>query len=194
MSTLPSLTDELAAVNSMLNAIGETHVNTLEGANVVDVAIARSLLAEVNRKMQVKGWHFNSEVDYPLAADIAGEVFLPANCLRVDASGFNHPTLDVVSRGNRLYDRNTHSFNIGKTIKADIVLLLPLDELPEVARQYVMVRATRLFGNRMLGDVTLDGFTAADEVDALVTLKEAEGDTADWNIFDSADTSAALRR
>lgn len=193
MATSP-LTTELSAVNSMLTAIGNTPISSFIGTLGADVVIARDVLHEQNVKMQSKGWHFNTEYNYPLLPNVDGEIVLPINTLRVDTESHNHPRLDVIQRNGKLYDKATRSYKFTETIKTTLVLFINFDEMPEVARQFAFTRATRIFGNRMVGDRELEGFSLRDEADALSTLKDEEGDTADHNIFDSADTSAPLRR
>lgn len=192
---MATLTDELSAVNTMLSSISETPVSTLLNTNnVVDVSIAIKLLARTSRAFQAKGWHFNTEYDYPITPDIEGVIQLPATTLSVDIESKNHSNLDVVQRGLRLYDKKSKSFNIGKTVKVSITLLLDFGDLPEIAKQYIEIRATRLFQQRMLGSDTLDSFTMAEEKAAWAQAMNEEGITAEHNIFDSADTSAALMR
>ena len=60
---------ELEAVNSLLSAIGEAAVSSLETATTVEVTQAKNLLSNVNRETQQKGWHFNTEWDVTLTRD-----------------------------------------------------------------------------------------------------------------------------
>ncbi len=192
MPSTPSPLSELEAVNIMLSVIGEAPVNSLEGVSTNDVIQATSILNEISREIQSMGWHFNSERNYPLVPDINGEIILASNMVRVDAD--THPEYDVVQRGNRLYDKLTHSFQFGKTLKAEIVFLLPFEEIPQVARQYITIRAARIFQDRMVGSEVIHGFSEADERKALSDLKEAEGDTGDPRIFDHYDAARPLIR
>jgi hypothetical protein len=64
-----------------------------------------------------------------------------------------------------------------------VVLLLELEDLPQAARHYVMVRAARVFQQRVLGSETLDGFTERDEARARMSLKRYDSQTADYNIL-----------
>ena len=79
MSLTP--TTELEAVNTMLNTIGEAPVNTLVNMTSVDALAALSVLQNVNRGVQVEGWFFNSEYDYPLVPDLDGNLPLPTNLM-----------------------------------------------------------------------------------------------------------------
>lgn len=185
-----SLTTELDAVNTMLATIGESPVSSLEVAGLTDVAIAKQVLTETSRAVQSKGWHFNTEVNYPLARTIEGYVNVPLNTLRVDTTGYDSD-VDVVQRGIRLYDRANHTYVFDRALTADLVLYLAFDELPEAARYYITIRAARVFQRRVLSSETVESFTQEEEMYALVALSEAEGDTADSNVL-SGNYSAAF--
>lgn len=183
MPTAITPTTELEAVNLMLDAIGESPINSLNNSAVVDAVKAQAVLSEVSRATQQKGWHFNTEKDYELVPTaFNNEIILPGNCLRVDTVGPDKWT-DVVQRGNRLYDRRKHTYRFEKSLKVDMVVLLPFEELPEAARYYIAVRAARVFQARSVGSEALYQFTSQDEQLALVDMKKAEGVTADHNMF-----------
>jgi hypothetical protein len=173
-------TTELEAVNLMLGTIGEAPISSLEVSGLVDVAVAKQLLHEVSREVQSKGWDFNQEFDYPLARNTDGFVTVPSNSLRVDTTQeFKH--YDVVVRGTRLYDRGNHSYTFTETLKVDMTVFLPFEEMPEAARYYIAIRAARKYQDRNLPNDSSHAYTEQDEENALTTLKEAEGDTGDYN-------------
>ena len=72
--------------------------------------------------------------------------------------------------------------------------MLPFEELPEAARRFVAVRASRLFQKRVTGSQTLDGFTAEDEAVALRAFRRVMGQSSDPNFFNSPDMRRALSR
>lgn len=192
MPGTPPLLTELEAVNVMLSVIGEAPINTLEGAATVDVIQAKAILSQVSREVQSVGWHFNTERDYPLLPDVNGNIILASNMVLVDAD--TEADIDVAQRGNKLYDRKNHTFKFTKSIKAEVIYLLSFEELPQVARQFIVVRVARIFQDRMVGSETLHGFSAEDEKKALADLKELEGDTGDYSIFDHWDVARTLWR
>lgn len=176
-------TTELEAVNLLLDVIGEAPISNLENSAVVDAVKARAALSEVSRATQQKGWHFNTEIDYELVPTVyEKEIILPGNCLRVDTTKAQRD-FDVVQRGNRLYDRKNHTYKFDRSLKVDMVILLPFEELPEVARYYISIRAARVFQARTVGSEALYQFNAQDETLALNDLKRAEGITGDYNMF-----------
>jgi hypothetical protein len=186
-----TLTTELAAVNLMLGAIAESPVSTLEDSGLADVATARAILSETSREVQARGWDFNSETNYPLPRDGDNYIPVPANVLRVDTTK-EYREYDVVQRGFRLYDRKNHSYAFDKTLKVDIMFLLPFEELPEAARYYIAIRAARKFVDREQPSETGHRYTQEDEDTALVTLKEAEGDTGDYNMLSGSYSVASI--
>jgi hypothetical protein len=184
MSTV-TLTSELEAINTMLDAAGESPVSSLSNSGLADVAEAIKLLEEQSRMVQSAGWTFNTEYEYPLAKDVDGYVMLPVNTLRVDADS-TYSEGDTVQRGLRLYDRKNHTFVFPRNLTVSIVFLLAWDELPQAARQYIMIKAARIHQARVLGSDTLHKFSAETEMDALIIFKDAEGDSGDWNILNGS--------
>lgn len=53
---------ELDAVNLVLSAIGESAINSIDDTANADVANIRRLLNNYNRRVQTRGWTFNTEV------------------------------------------------------------------------------------------------------------------------------------
>ena len=177
-----SPTTELEAINTMLSTIGESPVNMVEDTGNVDVVIARQILQSVSREVQARGWHFNTEKNYTITPDSAGYLVLPNTVLKVDTV-YPDSSKDVVVRGSRLYDREKHTYVFTDAVKVDMTILLTFDELPEVARNYVTIRASRIFQERVVGSDTLHAFNSQDEARAMVSLMEYEADTADLNIL-----------
>lgn len=195
-------TTKLEAVNIMLSTIGESPVNSLS-SGLVDAEMAETILDATSRAVQSETWHFNREKKVRYSPNLSGEIILPANILKadsnIDADSINRQTtsglaLDLVQRGNRMYDKRNHTFNIGKTVELDIVVGLDFDDLPEVAKRYITVKSARTFQDRVVGSSTLHGFQEADEARAYYELKETEGDTSDFNILDNYDVFAVVDR
>lgn len=178
-------TTVLEAVNQIIATIGEPPVNSVEDNGVIDAVMALQALSAVNRAVQLKGWHWNTEENYPIAATFPeGELRLPKNTLKVDTTGADEG-LDLVQRGQRLYDRRNHTYLIGRSVKVEIVFLLPFEELPEAARTYITIRAARRFNEGQIGSELLSQFSLRDEQMALFALEDAEGETADHNILNN---------
>lgn len=188
-----ALTSRLEAVNSMLMSIGEAPINQLDGLTV-DASIAEATLDEVSRAVQSIGWHFNTEKDFPLVRSLDNRIPLTSDIVRVDLVAHEYINIDAVQRNGFLYDRKNHTYTFDKDLKAEVVRLLDWDDLPQPARSYIIVKATRMFQTRVVGSDTLAGQLAADELSSLVVLKEFDADTADHTVFDNYSVAQVLDR
>jgi len=169
-----SPTTEIEAVNTMLATIGESPINSFDEINA-DIAIARDTLIEISRAVQLEGWHWNTEDNYPLRPDaVTNRIKLSPSCLRVH---FPEPQdKELVVRGSYVYDRVNHSllFPVDFSVNVTLTLQLSFEELPEAARRYIIIRASRVFQSRVVGSGTLNSFTERDEAMARATLLAEE--------------------
>jgi hypothetical protein len=182
---------ELDAINTMLTTIGESPVNSIS-ASTADTRVAQLILQEVDRATQIKGWNWNTEKDVPLIRNGSNEIVLSANVVRVDVSRREYPSVEVVQRGNKLWDKKNKTFTFTADLKGEVVYLLPFTDLPEQARYYIVVRSARLFQQRMIGDATGSAFSAEEETTAYMALNDSEDETADHNIFNNYDVAKVI--
>ena len=197
-------TTELECINVMLASIGEAPINSLVGTLPVDARIAQSTLTEVNKSVQSEGWSFNTETDVTLTRDGSNQIHLPINVLRVDANIHQHPTIDPIQRGLKLYDRQNNKFEFEEDLICTVVYFRDFNEIPEPARYYMNIKAARLFVDRLVGDQALRTYTKEDETRARSILMETDlvngdhnmlrGDPSLTNIFDTYNPSSALIR
>lgn len=185
-------TSKLDAVNTMLSAIGEAPVSSLS-SGLIEAEIAETILDTVDREVQSMGWNFNTELKKTFAQDVSGQILLPADILRADAT-YQVNSKDLVQRGLKMYDKKNHTFVIGVATELDVVVQLVFDDLPEVAKRYVVLRATRIFQDRVVGSGTLHDFQQGDEQAALMFLREFDTDSEDHNIFDNYDVFRVIDR
>lgn len=177
-------TTELDAINTMLSTIGESPINSLDGAaGVVDAVVAQQVLREISIQVQEEGWHFNTEENVLLIPDLVNQnITLPANCIQCDSTG-KDADRDVTVRGNRLYDKKNKTFTFDNSIEVDMIILLEFNDMPQAARHYVMIRAARVFQERVIGSQTLGSFTEKDETRARAALERMESGTANHNMM-----------
>ena len=176
-------TTELECINIMLAAIGEAPVNSLTGTVPVDVRLAQSTLTEVNKQVQSEGWSFNTELDVTLTRDANNNVVLGTDVLRVDAQTHDHPSIDPIQRGLKLYDRKKNTFVFDEDLKCTVVYFRSFDELPEQARSYMTIKAARIFVDRLVSDQSLRTYTQEDEIRARSVLMETDLSNADHNML-----------
>ncbi len=182
----------LESINEMLGMIGEAPVSSIDIGSP-DAIIADQLLTKQTRQVNERGWWFNTEVKFPLKPDTDGFIYLPADCLRVDEGKIYYDTYgdapNVAQRGNRLYDREnrTYVFTQTTTVYADMVIDLPFEEIPEVSKEYITIRAGRMFQDRTIGDQQQHGYQQVDEQTAYVRLRQAELEASDFNFYNNPD-------
>ena len=182
MATLLTPTTELEAVNVCLANIGESPVSAITGNITVDAALARDLLRQVTREVQTHGFYWNTELGYKLIPNTAKNLALPANVLSVDTTGSDKGT-DLVARGRILYDRKNHTYTFTDPVTVDIVVALGFEELPEIARRYIAVRAARIYQERVMGSGSISSFNSADEAMARAALLAENMEIEDNNML-----------
>ena len=128
------MTTQLEVLNHVIGVVGETPVSNVNSTHPT----AQSALLTINRvskEFQLRGWWFNREEDLTLNPNIAGEVIVPSNTLKIDPLDTSSK---LVWRGNRLYDSINHTFNIGVPVRVNLNVQLLTNELPEVAAMHLM--------------------------------------------------------
>jgi len=176
---------ELEAVNEMLMSIGQAPVSTLNVSGIKDVNIARAELTKVSRRIQSRGWNWNTDDDYQLSPDVDGFITVPSGALKIDASV---PTENIVERrhdtkGRCLYSRDSRSFQFDGPVNVQVVWGFAFEDLPETARCFIATSAGRKFQSRVIGSHILDRFQEEDEAKAWVLLEREERASRDTNLF-----------
>ncbi len=186
-----ALTTQLAAVNTMLGYIGEAPVNSISNTSELPVSAANAvtILDETSKEVQSAGWHFNTTKEYVLSP-VNNAITLPSTTLQVDHEGTED--VDLVQRGLSLYDRKNRTSTFTKDIKVTIVEELVWDSLPEQARRYITLKATRSLQSRLVGSTELEALILRDEFAAKANLERSEGANADRTIFDNYDASSRI--
>ncbi len=177
-------TTELESVNIMLAAIGESPINSLSGTLPVDARLAQSTLKEVNKDVQSEGWSFNTEIDVTFTRDATTKLIsLPTNILRIDPNIHQHPSIDAIQRGLKLYDRLNNKYEFDEDLICTVVYFRDFDEIPEPARRYITIKAARVFVDRLVSDDGLRSYTQQDETRARAILMETDLSNADHNVL-----------
>ena len=180
---------ELDAVNSILMSVGETPVNTL-AVQSPEVAIAQKTLRQVCREIQAEGWSYNTENEYPINLDTNNQCIIPNNVLQIDLNIFQHgKDYDIVRRSDngimKVYDKKGHTFTFENCTKLyfDIIWMLDFEDLPQVFKDYITTRASRIASNRMVNSQPSAKLLEADEALARASALEYENRQEDHNIF-----------
>ena len=179
-STVPMT--ELDAVNLLLAAVGEAAVSSLETATTVDVTQAKNLISNINREVQQKGWHFNTEWDVVLSLDSDSRIPLGTSVLSVYS-----PTKLTTIRGRSgssfLYDLDNNTFIWTTSINdAVTITLLDFEDIPQTARQYITTKAARVFQEEIIGQVSAETVNRQEEAEAYADLLDDEGERSGFNV------------
>jgi hypothetical protein len=185
-------TSRLEAVNEMLSSVGEAPVNALQ-TGYVESDIAENLLDSVSRETQSKGWNFNTNEKWTLTPNSNKELYLPSNTLKADGTVQN-ATDNWVMREGKMFNRVTNSFQSEVTLSVTLTTLLDFTSLPEAARRYITLKASRLLQDRTMGLGNLHQFNMQDEHNALIELRDMDAEVNDFSIFDSFDTYQIINR
>ena len=180
---------ELAAVNIMLESIGETKVASLAGTLPTDVSMAQTILSEIDAEFQHHGWSFNTRRDVTISP--SGRSYLPYSGtigdqvtpvpLKVIPSqrsqkwGLRRETTGTPKKWY-LYDVVNDTDTIGKDVKVDLVVGLAFAELPFPAKIYH-------FAERVLGEPSKALRT--DESNTFANFQKHEAETMDYRMTDS---------
>jgi len=144
------MTASLDVLNHVLSVVGETPVSNPDSQHPT-AQTATNTINRVNKRMQLRGWWFNRDLNLILSPNLAGEIILPASTIKVDPVDSKSR---LVWRGNRLYDPVNHTFAINDTVAVNIVTLLAVDDLPDAAVQYLSDKAAYDFYVNDDGDET----------------------------------------
>jgi hypothetical protein len=136
----------------------------------------------VTREVQTHGFYWNTELNYKLIPNTADNLALPANVLSVDTTG-DDKNKDLVARGRILYDRVKHTYTFSEPVYVDIVVALSFEELPEIARRYIAVRAARIYQERVMGNGSISNFNTSDEDMARAALLAENMEIEDNNMM-----------
>lgn len=166
-------TTELEAVNVILENDGEEAVPSIDENGFAPASKALKVLHEVSRRIQLKGYNFNTDFEREFAPTVDNEIVLPPNVLGVEVSGRSQGRR-IKQRGSRLYDDDSNSYTFTSAVTLDAVVFLPWEEVPEHARNYMTIMAARLYQKRETGSQLMDGFTYEDEQMAMGTFRHAE--------------------
>ena len=184
----------LSSVNSILAAIGQSPITTLDYTNP-EISFIKELLDEADTDVQNEGWVFNREEHYRLTPsrndgriselnDNDTIFVIPNNILRMDVSeGQVWRTTDVVKRNGCLYDKVRHTYKFEKPIDFDIVWKFPYEDLPSAFKRYITYRAAVRAATQQVGNPQLAAQLAQQEAYMRAVCMEYECNQGDFSMF-----------
>jgi hypothetical protein len=172
----------LEAVNRVLQMMGEAPVNSLNGQLGL-AQQAQDILRDISRKVQSEGWSFNTDYERTLSRNQDDEIAVGVNVSHVEVDMYLFPSLDVVQRGDRLYDRRGNTYAFDQDLTANVTYILEWEELPEHARQFIVAKGGRMLQEAILGDANLSQVNMAAEMEAKSLFLEEETRVSDHNML-----------
>lgn len=174
---------ELSSVNSILGAIGQSPITTLDYTNP-EISFVKHLLDEANTDVQNEGWVFNRELHYPFTPNANNQIVIPNNILRMDIYENDiYRSSNVIKRDGKLYDKEKHSYEFTGKISADIVWKFPFEDLPSVFKRYITYRAAVRAATQQVGNPQLAAMLAQQEAYSRAACMEYECEQGDYSMF-----------
>lgn len=168
------------AINDMLAAVGEAPVNTIEDSQNVDVENAIRVLEKVNRQVQSKGWSFNHVNEEKLNRNLTtNKIKWQDDILYIvgtDGTKYVH-------RGEYVYDFDNQKDTFTSDIEVELIRLVDFEYMPNVARDYIVAKAARIFQSQTLDDDSIGQNLLAQEQDAWAALQEYEMELGDYSML-----------
>ena len=183
---------ELDAVNDIIGTLGEAPLDTLENLSDVDAINAYRILQTVNRQEQARGWSFNIIEDYTLNPDATDNNRIPWNSNYLYLKGAEG--VKLVRSGNYVKDLTTNSTVFTSPITAEVILLIPFEQLPEQMRSYIVAKAGFMFQAAYYGDDSMSKIIELQVQEAWQHLMDYEIDDNNYSMLDNEHIRELLSR
>ena len=192
-STTIDLDTELSAVNSILGAIGQAPVTSINYDNP-EISFIYNLLRDANVDTQAEGWHFNTELHVRYTPDsVTGKIAIANDVLQLDVSkGWARREYNVVKRGGYLYDKIDHTddFSTIESIDLDVVKMYNYEDLPTVFKRYITYRASRQAATQLVANPNLVKLITQQESLARAAIMEYECNQGNHSMFGFPENTA----
>lgn len=185
--------EQKAAVNELLQSIGQAPVSTLDTSNP-DVSIAWNTLVSTSREVQAEGWTFNTEKNVKLmrsnTTGYVNYILLTENRteLRVDLvnnlENQDHNSI-IRSDGTKFFlrDKEQHSNTWSYDPLCNIVYYYDFETLPIPILTYIIARASTICSSRITGDTAQYQMLKEREEYCRVQAMEYETSQGDYSFF-----------
>ena len=174
---------ELSAVNSILGAIGQSPLTTLNFTNP-ETAFIYNILEETIKDVLNEGWHFNTEHHVEVVPDSNGHLIIPTTYLRYDLSdGSENRHMDVVRRDGRLYDKVNHTDIFSGSLFLDVVYLYSFTDIPSVFQRYIIAKSSSRAAAQLVANAETFKLLQQQEALSRAALVEYECNQGDHSFF-----------
>ena len=175
-------TTRLDAVNKMLLGALIDPVATLEYTGDIDVEKAKGILDTITLEVETIGWSFNTLI-FNITPDTNNEIVIPDSYISVDPTD---RSLNYIVRAGKLYDKEENTFKFTDPVKLKVTTIEEFEDIPQVARYYIAILATRKFQQNAQGDRQLDNDINKDEAQAWLNLQQYEINNKDYNFIQNS--------
>jgi hypothetical protein len=173
-----------AAVNRLLLSIGELPIeNEDEIEDILEARLAKQVLIDTKMQVLAYGFNFNKELDVPFIPDLNGNIPIPANVLSL------HNADGITIKDWMLYDVENKTRIFTDTVLCDVIWNTDFNNLQYAVRNYITVKAARIFQSKMIGDKVMYTIDEKDEQDAILLLRQYEGFSESLNMLSFSDIS-----
>lgn len=128
--------DKLSVINAMLASTGMAPLTANDNKHP-RYKQASSKLDEIDVEFQTTGWWFNTTTK-TLFQNGNGEIPFALNALHIDPIDRSKR---YIMRGLKLWDLTEGTFIINEDVDVNVKHMLPFEELPPLARAYLLARA-----------------------------------------------------
>ena len=175
---------ELSAVNSILGAIGQSPLTTLNFTNP-ETAFIYNIFQEVIKDVLNEGWHFNTEEHVKVSPETTtGYIPIPTSYLRYDIhDGQITRNLDVVKREGKLYDKVNHTFEFSNDVLVDATYLYDFEDIPSAFQRYIIAKASTRAATQLVGDANLARLLQTQEAQNRANVMEYDTQQGDHSFF-----------
>ena len=182
----------LEAVNAVLNAIGDTPINTLEDDESVEVSVINEMIDFTSRSLQSQGWDFNTITEITLTPDIRdNKIVYPKQYLHIENSD---PSTVLVQRGDYLYNMTTRSYTFTSPIVISAIEFLDFDDLPHQFRYCIAIKVAKEYQERYLGDQLLAQELTNKLSEAHMFVLRYDVNRGNYNILSNTSVATSLQR
>lgn len=175
------MTTKLDAINTMLECVGQSPLQTLQGTKSYYTVTAIHILEKECQRVLLVGWDFNTDERFELKPDTNKHINISPDMLQVQLPELFRNR--YVQRYNKLYDKIDHTFEIKENIPCRIIRSFDFDDIPENFKHYVAISSAYKFCKRVLGSESACTYTREDVQQAYNDLLGYELETGNYSLI-----------
>lgn len=171
------------AINDMIGYVGESPLDPTD-PDYAQHSLFESALRILNaasKSVQSKGWWFNTY--QTTLTPVAGVITLASTILSVEVLRIRGDNHDYTVRDGVLFDLTDNTATLTRAVTANVRHLVPFEDLPETAAQFIAARAATRFVRAYDGDASKIASTATEEALAYIPFNGDQIRNAHVNLY-----------